>query len=122
MQEVHVDDAQLGDGKLSAILSPEGIVGHIFTDAKDGTVAARLLPKYQGKGYGKLLLDRMADLGVTVKTVDECAVVDFYRKHGFEEIRKEGRFYFLKPPKSQQDWERFTFWKTPPPPAQEKSA
>lgn len=32
----------------------------------------------------------------TVKTVDKCGVLDFYKKRGFDVVKKEAPFYYLE--------------------------
>ena len=92
--EVSVGDAELDGGKTVAILSKEGVVGTIRIHA-DGSVSPRLLPKYQGKGYGRELVSRIKELGLTIKTVNECKVLDYYKEQGFKVVREEGRQIYL---------------------------
>lgn len=96
MQEIGIADTALAQGRVQAILSPEGIVGYVFTDT-DGTIAPRLLPEHQGKGLGRQLLEVIRAENKTVKTVQECDVLAYYQKYGFELTQQDGRFYFLKP-------------------------
>lgn len=94
--EVGVSEADLlVGGQTVAILAKEGIVGTVRVHP-DQTISPRLLPAYQGKGYGRQLIERIKELGLTVKTVNECKVVDFYKKMGFEVVREEGRVIYLK--------------------------
>jgi hypothetical protein len=102
MDEIGISPAHAAQGAVQAILAPAGIVGYVFTD-RDGTIAPRLLPKHQGKGWGKELIARIKEQGLTVKTVDDCRVLDYYKKHGFAVVKQEGRFYYLSPTRSPSE-------------------
>jgi hypothetical protein len=92
--EVSVDDSDLDGGKTVAILSREGVIGTIRIHA-DQSISPRLLPRYQGKGYGRELISRIKELGLTIKTVNECKVLDYYKEQGFKVVREEGRQIYL---------------------------
>jgi GNAT superfamily N-acetyltransferase len=96
MAEIGFTPADLAGGRLQGILSPEGFVGSAYTHA-DGSVSLRLLPAYQGRGFGQELLKILKENNLTIQTVPECNVLAYYQKHGFEEVNREGRRIWLKP-------------------------
>lgn len=95
LKEVNVSKEELGESKLKAIVSKEGIIGWV-NEGKDGTVGLRLLNDYRGRGYGNELVNKIKEENLTVKTIPECGVMRYYKKHGFEIVDFDGKFYYLK--------------------------
>jgi len=93
--EVRATEEELEGGNSVAILGKKGVIGTIRIHS-DKSISPRLLPQYQGQGYGKELLHRIKELGLVVKTVDECKVVQFYKDRGFNIINQKGRSIYLK--------------------------
>lgn len=96
MAEIGATEEELAGGKLETILAPEGIVGYVYRFA-DNSVAPRLLPEHQGKGYGPDIINTLRETDTIVKTVPDCKVLEYYKRKGFEEIKNDGRLSWLKP-------------------------
>lgn len=94
IKEVHVRVEELGEYRLKAIVSKEGIIGWV-NESNDGTVGVKLLDEYRNKGYGKELVNKIKEEELTIKTLPECGVMKYYKKHGFEIVNFDGRFYYL---------------------------
>jgi len=91
------ENVEMQPGLLRPIFDGVHVAGIIY-DNPEG--AAFYLAEQSRKfGLGKRVLDQLVKRKYTIRTVDDCNVRDFYKKHGFSEsYDAEQGVYLLKSP------------------------
>lgn len=95
LAEVHKEEI-LKEGRLKPIFFGVRIAG-VVLEMQDG-IAVYIADRYRGKGLGKTITKQIIDRQLTVKTIDDCGVRDFYSKQGFVVQKSEAGMYWLQPP------------------------
>lgn len=110
--DVHKEDA-INFGVLKPIFSGTEIVG-VIKEHMGGSVVY-LSEKSRGRGVGRKVIEQLIERQMSIQTIDECGVVEFYKKFGFtgDKDPKTG-FYTLRPPKifkSDPIFDKIENWK-----------
>lgn len=100
----HLDEvgrrSDIDEDLLRPIFDGISVAGIIY-DRSDGAVVF-LREDTRGTGLGKQIVDQLVKRQYAIRTVDDCNVRDFYKKHGFHEIYDiESESYILNPPARQ---------------------
>lgn len=84
------------DPKLyQPIWDGSAVVGLLHNDPQATVVYCR--ESTRGSGLGRVLIDQLIERRMTIQTVDDCHVRDFYRKFGFTETETDGVFHLTPP-------------------------
>ena len=95
-------DRYLYKGEMFVLLDPEVVAECVVCDLGDGVFEIKNIavsPAHQGKGYGRKLLDLVADhyrpvcCSLLVGTGDSPLTVPFYKKCGFTEHHRVKDFF-----------------------------
>lgn len=108
--DVRQQDA-LDTGKLKPVFAGVEIVGLVL-ERQEGS-AVYLGEKSRGKGVGKKIVEQLIQRQMPIQTIDDCGVVEFYRKFGFTGEKDQDGFYTFYPPKptaSDPIFERVEDW------------
>jgi hypothetical protein len=110
--EIHREE-ELKKMIIRPLFSDSKIVG-ILSDHSYGEVAY-LTPEARGLGIGQKIASQLIERQKPISTVDECGVLSYYKKFGFEGKKNpETGFYTLYPPKivvSDSLFEKVDEWK-----------
>jgi hypothetical protein len=113
LEEVNKKDA-LNSGILKPIFSGVDIVGVVRQEDLRGAVVY-LTERARGKGVGAKIIEQLIERQMSIQTIDDCNVVEFYKKFGFAGERDEATgLYILFPPKitkSDELFDRIEEWK-----------
>lgn len=103
----------INEGVLKPVFAGNHIVG-VVREHPNGAVVF-LTEAARGKGVGKKIIEQLIERQMPIQTIDECEVVDFYKKFGFREEKDldTGMYYFYPPLVEQSDplFERFDEWR-----------
>ncbi len=103
----------LTQGRLRPVFCNLTING-VVLELPDGVVVY-LCERARNKGLGRVVLSQIIQRQLSIVTIDECHVRDFYKKHGFREIfDEENQRYILNPPQqlvSDELFGRMHEWK-----------
>ena len=94
------------------LLDDDGVAvgyGHLDQDADMIWVGIAVLPNYQGKGLGNLIMQELMDAADTKGINELLASVDLsntvssslFKKHGFDQFRSENKISFYKRERSK---------------------
>lgn len=95
-------DRYLNVGEMFVLFDPEAVAECVVCDLGDGVFEIKNIavsPAHQRKGYGRKLLDFVADLyrpvcrSLLVGTGDSPLTVPFYKKCGFTEHHRVQNFF-----------------------------
>ena len=89
-------DGRFDRRKFRPIWSGITIAGLIYGDPERATVY--LTPYARHKGLGKIVTKQLIDRQYTIRTLDACAVADYYKKAGFTARIEADGFTYLAPP------------------------
>lgn len=99
--------------KLKPVFCDTEIVGVVMEDT-DGSVVY-LREKARGKGVGRKVAEQLIERQLPVQTMDDCNVVEFYKKYGFTgERHPQTGIYTLYPPRitsSDKLFDRISEWR-----------
>jgi GNAT superfamily N-acetyltransferase len=101
----------LDTGKLKPVFAGVEIVG-VVLERQEGS-AVYLGEKSRGKGVGKKIVEQLIQRQIPIQTIDDCGVVEFYRRFGFTGKKDQDGFYTFYPPKpatSDPIFERIDDW------------
>ena len=95
-------DRYLDDGEMFVLLDPEPVAECVVCDLGDGVFEIKNIatdPAFQGKGYGRKLIEFVLDhykdrcTQMLVGTGDSPLTVPFYKKCGFTEHHRVKNFF-----------------------------
>ena len=95
-------DRYLDDGEMFVLLDPEPVAECVVCDLGDGVFEIKNIatdPAFQGKGYGRKLIEFVLDhykdrcIQMLVGTGDSPLTVPFYKKCGFTEHHRVKNFF-----------------------------
>ena len=95
-------DRYLEDGEMFVLLDPETVAECVVCDLGDGVFEIKNIatdPKFQGKGYGRALIEYVMDYyksrctQMLVGTGDSPLTIPFYEKCGFTEHHRVKNFF-----------------------------
>ncbi len=102
-------------GRLRPIFADTRIVGVLANGAEEAAVY--LGEQSRGKGVGRKVAEQLLERQIKIRTVDECGVLDFYRRFKFLETRdsSSGTYIFTPPQITETDplFSRISEWLIP---------